>query len=44
MFFVQNQSNNVVYHNGVNEFMVRNNENKGDYYVNSGLSKLTNEL
>ena len=42
--FIRNQNINVIYPNEDNEIMIHNHEKKRDYYVNSFLSKLTNEL
>ena len=42
--FLNKQSINVICPNEENKFMVPNQENKRDYFVNPCLSQLTNEL
>ena len=42
--FHMNQSTEIIYPNEENMFMVPNNENNGDYYVNPFLSQLKDKL
>ena len=44
MFFLINQSVNIIYPIEENVFMVPSHEIKGDYFVNPCLSQLKNEL
>ena len=44
MFFLRNQSINIINPNEGDVFMGPNHEKKGDYYAKMGLSKLKDEL
>ena len=42
--FLMKLKHQLIYHNELNNFVVPNQQKNGDYYVNSCLSQLKNEL